>query len=116
MEGVDVLGDDAFQTAQRLKFGNGLMGGIGTGVLEQIAGEKKSPLSMAGLRVRKELVEGEILRIELGPEASGAAEIGDAGFRADPRARKNDDAFRLRDQVRDPPMFSIVSCVIIGEL
>ena len=69
VEVVDVLGDDAVQPAQRLQLGNRLMGGIGAGVLEQIAGEEEAPLLPAGLRTREEFVDGEILRIELASRA-----------------------------------------------
>ena len=85
-----------------LQLGDRLMGGVGPGVLEQIAGEEEAPLLPPGLRARQELVDREILRIELRPEAAGTAEVGDPGFRADARARKNDDMFRLRDHLRDP--------------
>ena len=85
-----------------LQIGDRLMGGIGPGVLEEIAGEEEAPLLPAGLRARQELVDREILRIEFCPEAAGTAEIGDPGFGADARPREDDDASRLPDHLRDP--------------
>ncbi len=85
----------------RFQLGDRLMGGVGTGVLEEIAGEEEAPLLPAGLRTREELIDGKILRIELRPEAARTAEIGDAGFRADPRAREDDDVSGRPDHLRD---------------
>src|SRR5450759_4405995 len=102
VEIVDVLGDDAAYLSQLLQLRDGLMRGVGPGLLEQIAGEEEAPLFPPGLRARQKFIDREILRIEFRPEAAGAAEIGNPGFRADARARKNNDVFRLRNHFRDP--------------
>ena len=94
---VDVLGDDRGRLAAADQFGAGAMAAIGGGLAEHVLhGEAAAPGLPARL-VRAHEVP-KIDRRHFGPDATWAAEIGDAGFGADAGAGEQHDPVGGVDQ------------------
>jgi hypothetical protein len=102
VEVVNVLGDDAVEFPQGLQLGNSSVGGVGVFVFEHAAVHQKAPMLMPRLGTGDVPVNGEILLVESRPEPSGTAEIGNPGFRTDPRTGKNDNASSPGDHLSHP--------------
>ena len=93
MQPVDVLGDDRRRRAAADQFRDGAMAAIGRGGAKGLLHRKAAPPGFAPRLLRGEKI-GEIDRRHPGPDAAGAAEIGDARFGADAGAGKDDGTAR----------------------
>jgi hypothetical protein len=94
---VDVLGDDRGGAAGTDQFGAGAVAAVGGGLSKCVLHvETPFPGFPAGFVGAHEVAE--IDRGVLGPDAAGGAEVGNAGFGADPGAGEQDDAIGGVDQ------------------
>ena len=94
MQPVDVLGDDRRRRAAADQRSDRAMAAVGRRGAKGLLHRKAPAPGLAARLLRGEKI-GEIDRRHLGPDAAGAAEIGDARFGADAGAGKDDGAARL---------------------
>ncbi len=102
MKPVDVLGYDAVQLAELFQLGDGVVGAVGLDVAKGEARRRvQLPDSLPRFPITDELLVGEIVGIDLRPQAIGASEVGDSRLGADPGAGKHHDPFGSYDEVRN---------------
>ena len=91
MQPVDVLGDDAGDLALGNEMRDCAMSAVWLSLLEHLfEGQLAAPSLATHVFPRKKVIKVD--RLIGGPEAAGAAEIGNPGFGADAGAGKDDDS------------------------